>query len=111
MKPRPKTGTARETVAELLRGTATQLDTAAAHLRTAAGHFDGGEVPRGCAHTFAAEGHLAAVRRALEIASELHAGHALLEGSRDPGPPEAARRSSSGRRAATGRRPRPSPRT
>ncbi len=35
-----------------------ELEKAVAHAKTAAAHFRSGEVPRGCAHAVALEGHL-----------------------------------------------------
>lgn len=37
---------------------ADELEKAVAHAKTAAAHFRSGEVPRGCAHTVAVEGHM-----------------------------------------------------
>ncbi len=47
-----------ETQAKYLDQIAAELEQAVAHARTAAAHFRSGEVPRGCAHTLATEGHL-----------------------------------------------------
>ena len=35
-----------------------ELEKAVAHAKTAASHFRSGEVPRGCAHTLAVDGHI-----------------------------------------------------
>ena len=70
-----------ETAARRYEQVAAELTAAAAHLRTCAGHFRDGEVPRGCAHAFAAHGHMRAADAALtELAIE-HAGKSR------PGPP------------------------
>lgn len=56
-----------------LNAAAAELERAAAHACVAAKHFEGREVPRGCAHVLAAEGHILAVRRAFERVAEAHA--------------------------------------
>jgi hypothetical protein len=48
-----------------------------AHARTAAKHFEAREVPRGCAHIVAVEGHLLKARRMLDGVAEVHAAHAV----------------------------------
>jgi hypothetical protein len=55
-----------ETTAQLYDETAAELDLAAQHCRTAAGHFRNKEVPRGAAHAWAAQGHV------LEAQERLH---------------------------------------
>ena len=55
---------------------AAELERAAHHARTAAKHFQDREVPRGCAHILAAEGHIVKVRRALDVVVETHAARA-----------------------------------
>ena len=62
--------------ADALDGIAAELETAARHARIAAGHFRAQEVPRGCAHTLAVEGHLVQVRGRLEEIAVRHADHA-----------------------------------
>ncbi len=61
---------------------ASRLDTIAAeaaklaeHARIAALHFRNREVPRGAAHTLAAEGHLVAIRAELDGLAREHAAH------------------------------------
>jgi hypothetical protein len=49
-----------------------ELEKAAAHARTAAGHFRSGEVPRGCAHSVAVQGHLIAAEELLGLIARLH---------------------------------------
>ena len=52
---------------------AEELEVAARHCRIAAGHFEAQEVPRGCAHGFAALGNMAEAEEALTAATRLHA--------------------------------------
>jgi hypothetical protein len=47
-----------EATARLYEEVAGELDLAAKHCRTAAGHFRNNEVPRGAAHAWAAQGHV-----------------------------------------------------
>jgi len=56
---------------------ADELEAAARHLRVAAGHFRGGEIPRGCAHAFAAHGHAVNGNRLLEENAVLHASKSV----------------------------------
>ena len=51
---------------------ARELDRAAAHLRIAAEHFRAHDVPRGCAHAFAAHGHIRVVQRQIDEHAEEH---------------------------------------
>jgi len=51
---------------------ARELDRAAAHLRIAAEHFRGHDVARGCAHAFAAYGHIHVVQRQIDEHAEQH---------------------------------------
>ena len=50
-----------------------ELERAAAHLRWTATHFRNAEVPRGCAHAFAAFGHMSIAQKQLTDLAELHA--------------------------------------
>ena len=52
---------------------AEELERAVAHCRVAAGHFRGGEIPRGAAHGWAAYGHVLVAREALEAQAREHA--------------------------------------
>ena len=52
---------------------ADELEKAAAHARTAAKHFKSGEVPRGCAHAFATEGHILAAADVIKEAAKIQA--------------------------------------
>ena len=47
-----------EEAARLYQTAAHELEQAAAHCRTAAGHFTDGEVPRAAAHAWAARGYV-----------------------------------------------------
>jgi hypothetical protein len=68
-----------EAQAEKLLKAAEELERAAAHARIAADHFKSGEVPRGCAHSFAAQGHIAAAAESLSLAAKDHRLKAKLE--------------------------------
>jgi hypothetical protein len=66
---------------------ATRLDCVAAealklaeHARVAAGHFRNREIPRGAAHTLAAEGHLLAIRAELDAVAQEHAANSVARG-------------------------------
>jgi len=52
-----------------------ELERAARHARTAAGHFRDGLVPRGCAHILSVEGHLLNARGLLGRVAIAHAAH------------------------------------
>ena len=58
-----------------LAAVAEELDRAASHARTAAGHFRDGVVPRGCAHIVSVEGHLLNARSVLDRVAIAHAAH------------------------------------
>ena len=62
-------------VIELFGNAAGELRQAAAHLDVAAKHFQGGDIPRGCAHAFAAQGHESRGAAALDEATRIHADH------------------------------------
>ena len=62
---------------------AEKLERAAAHCRIAALHYTNRDVPRGCAHAFAALGDLSLAEGALRRDAELHAGKARID--LDPG--------------------------
>lgn len=51
---------------------ADELDRAASHLRIAAQHFRADDVARGCAHVFAAYGHVHVVQRQIDEHAEEH---------------------------------------
>ena len=73
----------RDDVAAEFRNAAEQLERAAAHCRIAALHYTNRDVPRGCAHAFAALGDLSMAESALRKNAELHAGKASID--LDPG--------------------------
>jgi hypothetical protein len=62
-----------ESAARLYEAAAEELDRAAAHCRTAAGHFRDGETPRGVAHAWAARGHVLAAEESLDAQARAHA--------------------------------------
>lgn len=64
---------------------AAELEAALTHARIAASHLHQGEVPRGCAHAFALEGHLLTVRQTLDEAAKVHAAHARPQAPPSPG--------------------------
>lgn len=53
-----------------------ELESAARHARVAAEHFRDGEVPRGCAHAWAAHGHCLSAQALLNENAQLRAAHA-----------------------------------
>jgi HEPN domain-containing protein len=61
-----------ETAAAEFDAAADELERAVEHLRVAATHFRDGEVPRACAHAFAAEGHMIEARRQVEHRAVVH---------------------------------------
>ena len=63
---------ARDEAAELLDAAAAQLREAEAHLRVAAAHFRDREVPRACAHQWAARGHLLRALDAMDSQARTH---------------------------------------
>jgi hypothetical protein len=62
-----------EEVARQYEQTATECEAAAVHLKRTASHFRHGEVPRACAHAWAALGHLIGAEQLLRRLAELHA--------------------------------------
>jgi hypothetical protein len=62
-----------ELSAELYDAAAAELELAARHCRTAAGHFRNKEVPRGAAHAWAALGHLLEAQESLHRQARQHA--------------------------------------
>ncbi len=67
---------ARQLVAQDFEEAAHELELAAQHLRVGAAHFVQREVPRGCAHAFAAQGHIAAATELVTSAARFHAARA-----------------------------------
>jgi len=66
-----------ELAGQLYDSAATQLELAARHCRTAAGHFRSKEVPRGTAHAWAALGHVLEAQESLHHQARQHAQKAL----------------------------------
>jgi hypothetical protein len=66
----------RQAAAEYDRA-ADELELAVRHLRTTAQHFRDGEVPRGCAHAWAAHGHAISAERIMEEMAVLHASRSI----------------------------------
>lgn len=70
----------RDLVSDALRETAKEYETVATefeavvkHLRITAEHFRNGNIPRGCAHAWAASGHVSIGERLLRDLAEIHA--------------------------------------
>ncbi len=68
----------REQAAEQYEQAAAELEHAAQHLRTTARHFRDGEVPRGCAHAWAATGHIQSAETLLNALAVLHASRSQV---------------------------------
>ena len=68
----------RKEVSRLFKQCQEELLLASRHFEIASAHFEEGRVPAGCAHAFAAQGHLKRVSEWSASASEIHANHALL---------------------------------
>ena len=66
-----------ETAAARYERSAEELEAAVHHLRVAAQHFREQNVPRGCAHAFAAHGHMHQARTLLDENAVLHASKAM----------------------------------
>jgi hypothetical protein len=73
----------RDEVAAAFRLAAEKLERAAAHCRIAAQHYTERNVPRGCAHAFAALGDMSQASAAIDASAVLHAGKARID--LDPG--------------------------
>lgn len=63
--------------AALLDGAAEELRQAEAHVRVAADHFRNREIPRACAHEWAARGHLLKALAALDDQAREHADRSI----------------------------------
>lgn len=61
-----------------MKSIANELDQAMRHAEIAADHFASSEVPRGCAHTLAVQGHLVVVNEILNEIAKLHKNKAGL---------------------------------
>jgi hypothetical protein len=70
-----------EAAASLFERAAGELELAARHCRTAAGHMREREVPRGAAHAWAAHGHVVRAAALLEEQARTHAD----KSNSDPG--------------------------
>ena len=73
----------RDDVAAVFKEAARELERAAAHCRIAALHYQDREVPRGCAHAFAAIGHMKQAESAIDNNAIFHSGKARID--LDPG--------------------------
>ena len=73
----------RDEVAAVFKEAAKELERAAAHCRIAALHYEDREVPRGCAHAFAAVGHLKQAERFIDRNATFHSSKARTD--LDPG--------------------------
>ena len=62
-----------EAAASLFEQAADELELAARHCRTAAGHMRAREVPRGAAHAWAARGHVLGAGELLDEQARIHA--------------------------------------
>ncbi len=69
--------TAREVMARGYEQAADELEIAVQHLRTAARHLHEQNVPRGCAHAFAAYGHIRGAQRHIDDNAILHAAKSI----------------------------------
>jgi len=65
-------------VSQLFEEAAQELERAAKHFSVAAQHFREKEIPRGCAHAFAAQGHIKNAQEKNAAASKIHAGRASV---------------------------------
>ena len=63
----------REQAADRYDAAADELERAAAHLRTAAWHSREQEIPRACAHAWAAHGHIVTARQQMDDNAVVHA--------------------------------------
>ena len=66
-----------EATATLYDEAAAELELAAAHCKTTAGHFRNGEVPRATAHAWAALGHIRNANDRLETQAQEHAERSI----------------------------------
>lgn len=76
----------RSTLAEITQQydqTATALEAATKHLRMTAEYFRESNLPRGCAHAFAAQEHFNQAQTQLAALASLHAAQRLVEPSRE----------------------------
>lgn len=66
-----------ESVAARYEQLAAELELAVRHLRTSARHFRDREVPRACAHAFAAQGHMRTAQQQLDDLAIEHAAKSV----------------------------------
>lgn len=74
-------GQSQDEAAERFERSAEELETAARHLRVAGKHMRETEIPRACAHAFAAQGHLVTAERLLGENAVLHASKSTADGA------------------------------
>jgi hypothetical protein len=67
----------RDVAAREFDAAAQELDLAARHLRTTARHFRDRDVPRACAHAYAAYGHMIAAQRTVDERAGIHAAKSI----------------------------------
>jgi hypothetical protein len=67
----------RDEAAALLERASEELRQADAHLRVAADHFRNREIPRACAHQWAARGHLLKALAAMDEQAREHAERSI----------------------------------
>lgn len=75
-----------EEIAALYDQMAAELERAHQHAKIAAQHFRDRDVPRGCAHAFAVEGHIRASEDLMSRHLTSHARRALLTHELEPPP-------------------------
>lgn len=75
----------RDETALLLDGVAEQLRESEAHVRVAAQHFRDREIPRACAHQWAARGHLLKALEGLDEQAREHSERSI-SAVESPGP-------------------------
>jgi predicted deacetylase len=71
--PMPEELSDLEVAAQRCEFAAQELERAALHLRTSAQHFRKHEVPRACAHLFAAQGHMLETQTVINEQAVVHA--------------------------------------
>ena len=67
-------------VAAMFVQAAEEFEAAAAHCRVSSTHYERRDIPAGCAHKVAAQGHLARGNEVLRQISIIHSEHASLPG-------------------------------
>lgn len=69
---------AREDIAKAFEESAAELEKAAAHCRIAATRYHAQDVPSGCAHAFASQGHISRAQKLIASNAEIHSDHAII---------------------------------